>query len=157
MSGHDANKALQDLGITLPQPSVPRANFEPFALAGDLLFVSGQIPRWEGAVRYSGKVGSDLTIQDGQEAAKICAMNIVSHVRAACGGDLNRVKRVVRVAGLVNCSPDFTEQPSVINGCSDFLRAVFGEAGRHARIATGASSLPANAAVEIEALFQLRQ
>ena len=152
---HDANKALLALGITLPKVGPPQGNFEPYARVGDLLFVSGQVARWDGVVRYTGKVGSDLSIEEGKEAARFCAMNILAHVKNACEGDLNRVKRVVRVAGLVNCLPDFGDQPKVINGCSDFLCAVFGEAGRHARIATGASSLPSKSAVEVEALFQL--
>ncbi len=152
----DINALLLEKKIELPQPNAPRGSYVPFVREGSLVFIAGQGPRLGGELRFTGKVGRDLTIEQGQQAARICSLNILSHVRTACYGDLNKVARVVRLAGLVNCESDFTEHPTVLNGASDFLVDIFGEAGRHVRIATGANSLPFDMAVEVEAVFALK-
>ncbi|WP_395475242.1 RidA family protein [Saccharopolyspora spinosa] len=151
----DADHRLAALGIELPTVSVPRGNYVPVAHTGAYLFVSGQGPRWNGELRYAGRVGTDLSVADGQEAAKLCALNIVSHLANACAGDLSRIARVVRVAGVVQSGPDFAEHATVLNGASDLFVEIFGERGKHARIATGASSLPSRMAVEVEAIFEI--
>ncbi|WP_172297472.1 RidA family protein [Pseudoruegeria sp. HB172150] len=145
---------LAELGITLPTPSTPAANYIPFVTAGDLVFVSGQISQDETG-RISGKLGAELDTAAGAAAARTCAIQLLTQVRAACGGNLDRLVKVVKLTGFVNSTPDFTEQPQVINGCSDFLVEVLGDAGRHARSAVSAGSLPMGVAVEIEGIFQI--
>lgn len=147
-------KKLAGLGITLPAPGTPGGNYVPFVIAGDLAFMSGQVARSEGKV-VAGKVGGDLTLEQGQAAARVCALNLLAQLKVACGGDLDRVVRCVRLTGYVNCGPDFNQQPKVINGASDLMAAVFGERGQHARTAIGVASLPADSAVEVEGIFQL--
>src|SRR5579863_6060710 len=133
---------LKELRIELPQTAAPVANYVPYAVSGNLVFVSGQISVWNGGKpRGIGKLGASISIADGQAAARLCALNILAQVRAACGGDLDRVRRVVRLGGYVNCTPDFTEMPQVVNGASDLMVEVFGDNGRHARMAVGVSSL----------------
>lgn len=146
---------LQQLGIELPQAQAPWANYVPYTIADHLVFVSGQICQWNGERRFIGKLGAGISMANGQAAARLCALNILTQVRAACGGDLDRVRRVVRLGGFVNCAPDFTDMPQVINGASDLLVEVFGDAGRHARLAVGASNLPGGLAVEIEAVVEI--
>lgn len=148
-------RILRKKGIQLPEPNSPKANYVPFVISGSQVYIAGQGPRLLGKLHHTGKVGRDCSIAEGQDAARICMLNVLSHLNVACGGNLDRVVRAVRVAGLVNCLPDFTEHPTVINGGSDLLHEVFGESGQHVRIATGASSLPFNMAVEIEALFEI--
>ncbi len=147
---------LSQLGITLPAPGAPGGNYVPFVKVGNLVFMAGQVCRAEGRMVYVGKVGRDLSVDDGQKAARLCALNLLAQLKAACDGDLDRVERCVRVGGFVNCGADFTEQPKVINGASDFMNEVFGDAGKHARTAVGVASLPMDSAVEVEAIFQLR-
>jgi enamine deaminase RidA (YjgF/YER057c/UK114 family) len=146
---------LAELGITLPQPAAPVANYIGYNIVGNLVVVSGQIPFVEGKIAVTGKLGAGVSIEDGQRAARICFVNLLAQVKAAAGGDLDRVKRVVRLGGFVACTPDFTQQPQVINGASDLAVAVFGEKGRHARAAVGCPSLPGDAAVEVEGMFEL--
>jgi enamine deaminase RidA (YjgF/YER057c/UK114 family) len=146
---------LRELGIELPQSSAPVANYVPYTVAGNLVFVSGQICAWNGELRHRGKLGGDIAIPEGREAARLCALNILAHLRAACGGDLDRVRLVLRLCGFVNCTPDFAEMPQVVNGASDLMVDVFGDAGRHARAAVGVASLPAGVAVEVEATFEI--
>lgn len=146
---------LAELGITLPTPPVPVAAYVPFVRAGDLLFVSGQIPSADGKVKFTGKLGAGVDIATGQEAAKLCAINLLAQAQAALGS-LEKVARVVRLGGFVACTPDFTDHPKVVNGASELMLAVFGEAGRHARAAVGAPSLPLDAAVEVEAVFAIK-
>lgn len=146
---------LKQLGIVLPAAAAPAGSYVPFVVAGPLLFVSGQLPMENGAVRYLGKVGSDLSLKDGYAAARLCAINLLAQVRAACNGDLGRVRRVIRLGGFVQAGPDFTEHPKVVNGASELMLAAFGNAGLHARAAVGAPSLPLNAAVEVEAIFDV--
>ena len=145
---------LAELGIELPKPSTPAANYIPYVVTGKLVFISGQVSA-SGGTRITGKVGGDLSVEQGQEAARLCALNLLAHLRDACGGDLGKVARCVTLSGFVNCPPTFGEMPKVINGASDLMVAVFGDAGRHARFAVGAPNLPFDAAVEVAAVFEL--
>ena len=145
---------LAELGVTLPEAAAPAANYVPFVKLGTLVHVSGQVSQnAEGLV--TGKLGADMALEDGAEAAKLCAISLLAQARAACGGDLSKLRRVVKLTGFVNSTPDFTDQPKVINGASDFLVAALGEAWRHARSAVSAASLPLGVAVEVEAIFEL--
>lgn len=149
----DYETRLAELGETLPEAAAPAANYVPFVQSGALVFVSGQLPMGPGGM-IAGKLGADLDIEAGQRAARRCALNLVAQLRAACGGDLNRLRRVVKLTGFVNGAPGFSEPHKVMNGCSDFLVDLFGDAGRHARSAVCAQ-LPMDAAVEIEAIFEI--
>jgi enamine deaminase RidA (YjgF/YER057c/UK114 family) len=146
---------LKELGITVPEGVAPAGNYVPAVRSGNLVFVAGQIPLEGGQPQFIGKLGREFQVADGQKAARLCAINIISQLRAALGGDLDKVKRIVRVGGFVNAVPDFTEQPQVINGASDLLVQIFGEAGKHARAAVGVSSLPRGVAVEVEAVAEV--
>lgn len=146
---------LQKLGITLPQPAAPLANYIGYTITGNLVVVSGQIPLVEGKIVCTGKLGAGVSIEQGQDAARICFINLVAQVKAATGGDLDRVKRVVRLGGFIASGPDFTQHALVMNGASDLAVAVFGEAGRHARSTIGVPALPADAAVEVEGMFEI--
>ena len=148
-------KKLTDFGVTLADAPAPAANYVPFVQVGDMLFVSGQISRDDEGL-ITGKVGDDLSVEAGAAAARTCAIALLSQVRAACDGDLDRLVRVVKLTGFVNSNPDFTEQPQVINGCSDFLVEALGDIGRHSRSAVSAGALPLNVAVEIEGIFQIK-
>lgn len=146
---------LAELGISLETPPAPAANYVPFVQVGDTLYVSGQISQNADGL-ITGKVGADLDVAAGAAAARTCGISLLSQVKAACEGDLSRLVRVVKLTGFVNSSPDFTEQPKVINGCSDFLVEALGDVGRHARSAVSAGALPLGVAVEIEGIFQIR-
>jgi enamine deaminase RidA (YjgF/YER057c/UK114 family) len=146
---------LAELGIDLPEPSAPAANYVPYVVSGNLVFVSGQLPVWNGDFRFIGKVGADFSLEEGIEAARLCGINLIAQARDAAGGDLDRIKRVVKLGGFVNAGPDFTDHPKVINGASDLMADVFGEAGKHARFAVGAVSLPLGVAVEVDGVFEL--
>ena len=146
---------LKELGIELPLPGAPVANYVPFTISGNLVFIAGQLCVWNGERRFLGKLGGGIGIADGQAAARLCALNILAHLRVACGGDLDRVHRCVRLGGFVNCIPEFTDMPQVVNGASDLMVEVFGDIGRHARAAVGVSSLPGGVAVEVEATFEI--
>lgn len=152
---NDVDRRLQELGITLPDAPLPAANYVPAVIAGSMLFVAGQVPLEGGKVVHVGKVGQDVSLEVGIAAAKLCALNILAQARAALDGDLGRIVRCAKVQGFVNCAPDFTDHPKVVNGASDLLVAVLGDAGRHARFAVGAPSLPLGAAVEVDATFLL--
>lgn len=142
---------LHALGITLPEAAAPVANYVPFQIAGDQVHVSGQISLGpEGLV--TGRLGADLDLEAGQGAARLCAINLIAQLKSACGGDLSRVTQIVKLGGFVNADPGFTDVPKVINGASDLMVEVFGEAGRHARAAVGVAVLPLNAAVEVDAI-----
>ena len=145
---------LTEMGISLETPPAPAANYVPFVRVGALLFVSGQISQDDNGL-ITGKVGADLDVAAGAAAAKRCGIALLAQVKAACEGDLTRLKRVVKLTGFVNSTPDFADQPKVINGCSDFLVEALGEAGRHSRSAVSAGALPLNVAVEIEGIFEL--
>jgi len=146
---------LKELDIELPEPTAPMANYVPFTMAGNLVFVAGQICQWNGERRHIGKLGAGIAIAEGREAARLCALNILAHLRVACGGDLDRVRRCLQLRGFVNCTPEFTEMPQVVNGASDLMVEVLGDAGRHARAAVGTNALPAGVSVEVEAVFEI--
>jgi len=148
-------KHLKQLGIALPEVATPRGNYVPVVLSGGHAWVAGQVPMQDNELKYQGKVGIDLSVEEGQAAARLCALNLLAQLARALGGDLDRVTRIVKVGGFVNCGPDFTQHPQVVNGASDLLVEVFGEAGRHARAAVGCASLPLSAAVEVDAVFEL--
>ncbi len=146
---------LAELGITLPPPVVPIANYVPFVITGNLVVISGQIPVRDGKVAYTGKISQGMSINDGQDAARLCFINVLVQLKAACYGNLDRVRRVVRLGGFVSAPPDFTAHAQVMNGASDLAVAVFGDNGRHARSTIGVPSLPADALVEVEGLFEI--
>jgi len=143
------------LGITLPEASAPVANYVPYVRSGNLLFVSGQLPLQNGGLKHVGLVGQQVSADDAYEAARLCGLNLIAQAKAACDGDLDQVKRVVKLSGFVAAGPAFTDQPKVVNGASDLMVQVFGDAGRHCRAAVGSSSLPRGACVEVEAVFEL--
>ena len=144
------------LGLTLPEAAAPVANYVPYVISGNMVFISGQISKI-GDEAIGGRLGEDLTVEQGQEAAKLSALNLIAQMKAACGGDLSRVKRIVKLGGFVQALPTATaaDIPKVINGCSDIMVAVFGDAGRHARFAVSAPSLPLDVAVEIDAVIEI--
>ena len=146
---------LQELGITLPSPPVPVASYVPYVISGKLVFISGQIPLGPDGPMFIGKLGADMSLEDGQAAAKLCALNLLAQLKTACGGDLDRVRRCVRLGVFVNADSEFTRHPEVANGASDLMLAVLGEAGKHARAAVGAPSLPRGVADEVEGLFEI--
>ena len=146
---------LAELGIAVPAAPAPAANYVPWVVTGNLVFVAGQVPFENGEMRFVGKVGADYSVAEGQACARLVGLNILAQLKAACGGDLDRVVRCVKLGGFVNCPRDFTDQPAVVNGASDIMVEVFGEGGRHARFAVGAPSLPLGAAVEIDAIFEI--
>src|SRR5262245_47182031 len=126
---------LKELGVELPEPTAPLANYVPFAVTGNLVFIAGQICMLNGERRPVGKLGAGISVADGRDAARLCALNILTHLRVACGGDLDRVRRCVQLRGFVNCTPEFTDMPQVVNGASDLMVEIFGDIGRHARAA----------------------
>lgn len=146
---------LSELGHTLPAPSNPAANYVPWVRTGSYVHISGQVPQRDGQTQFIGKLGDGLSIEEGQQAAQLCALNIIAHLAAAVEDDLSRVVRCVRLGGFVNATPDFTQQPLVVNGASDLMFEVFGEKGAHARAAVGVSSLPRGVAVEVDAIFEV--
>lgn len=146
---------LKELGLELPAAAAPAANYVPYVLSGKTLYIAGQIPFLNGQQMHLGRVGDGLSREDGQKAAQACALNILAQVNEAVGGDWSKVKRCIKLGGFVNCTPDFSDMPFVVNGASDLIAAVMGEAGKHARFAVGAPSLPRGVAVEIDAIFEL--
>jgi enamine deaminase RidA (YjgF/YER057c/UK114 family) len=146
---------LAELGIVLPVPAVPLANYVPYVRTGALLVVSGQVPLRDGRIAYTGKVGETVSPEDGAAAARLCLVNVLAQVKAACDGDLDQVRRVVRLGGFIAAPPSFTQHAVVMNGASDLATAVFGDAGRHARTTIGVPSLPGDAAVEVEGMFEI--
>lgn len=146
-------RRLADLGLTLPSPAAPAANYVPWRRAGGQILVAGQLPIEAGRVAVTGRLGDDVTLEEGQRAAKLCALNILAQTRAACDGTLPDGLACLRLGAFVACTPAFTDHPKVVNGASDLLVAVLGDRGRHARFAVGVASLPLGAAVEIDAIF----
>ena len=151
----DVERAIKDLGITLPVPAAPVANYVPCVIAGSLLYVSGQVPMNNGKLMFAGKVGADLFVPEGQMAARQCALNILAQAKAALGGNLDRIVGIVKLGGFVNSTPDFTEHPQVINGASDLMVEIFEKKGEHVRFAVGVASLPLNASVEVDAVIEI--
>lgn len=146
---------LRELGIELPEPAAPAANYVPYAMSGALVFIAGQVPVTAEGLQFQGKLGAGISLEDGRRAARLCALNIIAQAGAAADGDLDRVKRIVKLGGFINCTPEFDQHPAVLNGASDLMVEVFGDHGRHARFAVGAPSLPFDVAVEIDAVIEL--
>ncbi len=146
---------LRELGIVLPTPPAPVASYVPYVVSGNLVYISGQITLTPEGLKYVGTVGKELTLDDGKAAARLCAINVIAQAKVACGGDLDRVKRIVKVPAFVNAVPGFGQHPEVVNGASDLFVAVFDDAGKHARAAVGAGSLPRNVACEVEAVIEI--
>jgi enamine deaminase RidA (YjgF/YER057c/UK114 family) len=149
------DKRLQELGIDLPQAAAPVANYVAYVVSGNMVYVSGQITMQDGKPQFIGKLGREFDVAEGAKAARLCALNVIAQVKAACGGDLDRVVRCVKLGGFVNGMPDFTDQAPVINGASDLMGEVFGDKGKHARAAVGTASLPLGVACEVEAIFEI--
>ena len=149
------HERLTKLGINLPRPAAPAANYVPFIISSNLIFISGQLPVLNDEVRFIGRLGEFMTIDEGYQAARLCGLNIIAQASIACKSDLDRIKRVIKLGGFVNSTNNFTEQPKVINGASDLMIEVFGkDIGQHARFAVGASSLPLGVSVEIDAIIE---
>jgi enamine deaminase RidA (YjgF/YER057c/UK114 family) len=146
---------LKELNLALPDAPAPVANYVPAVRAGNVLYISGQIPLEGGKPQFIGKLGRELSVEQGQQAARLCALNVLAQARTALGGDLDRVVRCVKLGGFVNSTPDFTQHPEVINGASELMIEVLGDAGRHARFAVGAPTLPMGTSVEIDAVFEI--
>ena len=155
MSTNSIDQRLTELGIVLPEIPTPAANYVPFVRSGNLLFLSGQGPRTAANEFVTGKVGAEVTLEQAYEAARLTGLQLLAVAREALDGDLGRVRRVVKILGMVNAAPDFGKHPLVINGCSDLFVEVFGDKGRHARSAVGMGSLPSNIAVEIEVILEV--
>ena len=152
---HPIDRKINELKLILPKIASPIANYVPYKICNKMLYVSGQGPVKDGKLIYEGKVGDNLTIEDGIEAAKLCCLNILSIIKHACDDNWNFFNEVVKIGGFVNCTSDFKEQPKIINGASNMLVEILGEKGRHSRFAIGTNSLPLNMAVEIEAVVSL--
>ena len=152
---HPIDRKINELKLILPKIASPIANYVPYKICNKMLYVSGQGPVRDGKLIYEGKVGDNLTIEDGIEAAKLCCLNILSIIKHACDDNWNFFNEVVKIGGFVNCTSDFKEQPKIINGASNMLVEILGEKGRHSRFAIGTNSLPLNMAVEIEAVVSL--
>ncbi len=144
------------MGIVLPNPATPAANYVPAVQTGSLVYIAGQVPFHNGELHYRGKLGAEISLEEGQKAARLVALNVLAQLKAALDGDLDRVMRCVKLTGYVNCTPEFDQPHAVLNGASDLLVQIFGAHGRHARVAVGANSLPFNVAIEIEGLFEVR-
>jgi enamine deaminase RidA (YjgF/YER057c/UK114 family) len=149
------DKRLAELGITLPVPAKPVANYVGWVRTGNLVYTAGQVSLKDGKIEYQGKVGSDYSVEDAQKAARLCAINIIAQIKEACDGNLDRVRRIVKLVGFVNAVPEFIDHPKVVNGASDVMVEVFGDRGKHARSAVGSGSLPINVAVEVEAIAEV--
>jgi enamine deaminase RidA (YjgF/YER057c/UK114 family) len=154
MTNH-IEKKLAELGIVLPPSSAPAANYIPFVITGNLVFISGQVPMKDGKIQDVGYVGKDFTVEQAQATAKLCGLNLLSHLKTACSGDLSRVKKCVKLGIFVRSAEGFIEQPKVANGVSDLMVAVFGDAGKHARAAVGVNELPFGVAVEVDGVFEI--
>ncbi len=148
-------RRLTELGLSLPSPAAPAANYVPWRRAGSQILIAGQLPMEAGRVAVTGRLGHDVTLDEGQRAARLCALNILAQVKAACDGTLPDGLACLRLGAFVACTPAFTDHPKVVNGASDLIVAVLGDAGRHARFAVGVASLPLGAAVEIDATFSV--
>jgi enamine deaminase RidA (YjgF/YER057c/UK114 family) len=152
----NVEKKLTSLGINLPTPAAPVANYVGFVKSGNNVFISGQLPIDNGVVKYIGKVGSEISVEDAKQAARFCAINLLAQLKVACDGDLDRVVRCVKLGVFVNGEPNFIDHPTVANGASDLMVEVFGDAGKHARAAVGSGSLPRGVSVEIDAIFEIK-
>jgi enamine deaminase RidA (YjgF/YER057c/UK114 family) len=150
-----AEERLAALGLELPVAAAPVANYVGHTVSGKTVYISGQLPFRNGKLAYTGRLGAGVMIDDGYAAGRQCGLNILAHLKVACGGDLDRVARVLRLGGFVNCTPEFNDAPKCVNGASDLMVEVFGDAGKHARAAVGVNTLPVGVAVEVEAVFEV--
>ena len=153
---HLFEENIKNLGLNIPELPKALANYVPFKIVGKTMYISGQAPVRNGEMIYKGKVGSDITIEEGIEAAKLCVINIIAAVKTGLEGDWNKLDCFVKLTGFVNCQDSFTDQPKIINGASDMLVEIFGDQGRHARVAVGSNALPLGISVEIDAIIQLK-
>ena len=153
---NDIDKKIESLSITLPIAPSPAANYIPYVISNNLVFISGQVPFENGEIKYTGKVGKNINIDKAKEVARICGLNVISVLKNALDGDLSRVKNCVKLGIFVSCTSDFHQQPEVANGASDLMVEIFGEKGKHARFAVGANSLPRNVPVEVDAIFEIK-
>ena len=151
----EIDKRLAEIGIELPAPASPVANYVGWVRSGNFVFTSGQLPLRDGKLLHQGIVGQEVSVQDATQAARLCAINIIAQLKQACDGNLDRIRRIVKLVGFVNGAPGFDEHPEVINGASDLMVEVFGDKGKHARAAVGAGSLPRNVPVEIDAVAEI--
>jgi enamine deaminase RidA (YjgF/YER057c/UK114 family) len=151
----DVEARLIKLGLTLPAAPSPAANYVPFVIAKGLVFIAGQAPVRDGKYAFTGRVGNEVTVEDAQAAARLCGLNILAQVKSAVAGDWSRLKGCVRICGYINSGPSFFEQPKVLDGCSDLMVQVLGEAGRHSRSALGVAALRGNVPVAVDAIFEL--
>lgn len=145
---------LAELGIDLPEAPAPAANYVPYVVVGDMVYISGQVSKDANGL-ICGKLGDNTSVEEGAAAARVCGLNLIAQLREACGGDLDRVKKIVKLGGFVNATADFNDHPAVINGVSNLMGEVFGEIGAHARAAVGCASLPFGVATEVEGIFQI--
>ena len=153
---HLFDKNIKNLGLNIPDLPKALANYVPYKLIGKTIYISGQAPVQNGELIYKGKVGSDISIEEGIEAAKLCVINIIAALKTGLEGDWDKLDSFVKLTGFVNCLDNFTDQPKIINGASDMLVEIFGDQGRHARVAVGSNALPLGIAVEIDAIVQLK-
>lgn len=153
---NQAELRLKEHNLELPIPAAPAATYVPFRIHNNMVYISGQLPMWNGELKYVGKVGADLDVAAAQDAARLCGLNILAQLKHACEGDLDKVDSCLRLGGFVNCVDSFTEQPRVINGASELMIQVFGDRGLHARAAVGVNTLPLGVAVEVDAVFALK-
>ena len=153
---HLFDENIKNLGLNIPDLPKALANYVPYKIIGKTIYISGQAPVQNGELIYKGKVGSDISIEDGKEAAKLCVINIIAALKTGLEGDWDRLDSFVKLSGFVNCQDNFTDQPKIINGASDMLVEIFGDQGRHARVAVGSNALPLGIAVEIDAIVQLK-
>ena len=153
---NNIDKTLKELNIFLEKPSSPAANYIPYSIVGNLVFISGQLPFKQGTIPITGIVGEDVNIENAIQMAELCALALVSQLKEACNGNLDKVKKVIKLGGFVASSKDFTDQPKVINGASDIMVKIFGDQGKHSRFAIGVASLPRNAPVEVEGIFEIK-
>ena len=151
----EIDRRLDEMGIVLPEPATPAANYVPFVISGPLVFIAGQVPFWNGEILHIGKVGAEISIDEAKQAARVCGLNLIAQLKSACSGDLDRVIRCVKIGVFVNCVDGFKQQPEIANGVSDLMVELFGEAGRHARFAVGTNALPRNCATESDAVFEI--
>ena len=149
------DRRLDEMGIVLPEPATPAANYVPFVISGPLVFIAGQIPFWNGEILHIGKVGAEISVEEAKQAARVCGLNLIAQLKSACSGDLDRVIQCVKIGVFVNCVDGFKQQPEIANGVSDLMVELFGEAGRHARFAVGTNALPRNCATESDAVFEI--
>lgn len=157
MSEQTIEERLAEQGIKLPDAPAPAANYVPWVKSGNLVFISGQLPMVDGETTCHGQLGRDVDVEQGVKAARLCAVNILAQVKVACGGDLEKIARCVRLGGFVAATPEFEKHPAIVNGASDLIAEVLGERGAHARAAVGVSSLPLGVSVEVEATFELKE